>query len=203
MLNEVIFDVETQKLFSDTDDNKPSSLGISVVSVYTRMLDQNQKEIEGKMQSFWETDLAELWPLFQKGDRIIGFNSTKFDVPVLQPYTSIPLQKFNHFDILQKVKESSGRRISLDSLAKDTLGKSKTDVGTNAVLYWQKGDPESLRKLQSYCEADVAITRDLYDFVIQNKYLKYTDKWNTPRQIDLDFSYPASQKPPTEQIGMF
>lgn len=201
MINELIFDVETQKLFGDLDDFDPGKLGVSIVSVYWRKLNEAHQEIEGKITSFWEKELDKMWPLFQEAERIIGFNSVRFDVPVLQPYTNIPLSKLKHFDILEKVKESAGRRLSLDTLAKDTLGTSKIDVGLNAVYYWQRGDTKSLEKLKKYCEHDVLITKKLYDFGLSNGQLKYTDKWNTPRTIEIDFSYPPKDK--NEQPTLF
>jgi hypothetical protein len=76
-------------------------------------------------------------------------------------------------------------------------------VGTNAVLYWKKHDEESLHKLKSYCEADVLLTKNLYDFGVTNKNLKYLDKWNTSREIPVDFSYPQSVIDASRQIGLF
>jgi DEAD/DEAH box helicase domain-containing protein len=99
------------------------------------------------------------------------------------------------------VKNTLGHRLSLNSLAKDTLGKEKTDDGLNAVIYFQKGDSESLAKLKKYCEMDVLITKELYDFGLKNKYLKYKDKWNTPRVVEVDFSYPKNDT--VSQIGLF
>ena len=203
MINEIFFDVETQKLFDDINGNDPKDLGLSIVSTYQRTLDENFNEVEGKIKSFWQEELENLWPIFQNADRIIGFNSIKFDVPVLQPYTTLPLSKLNHFDIMQKVKEAFGRRLSLNALAKETLNQKKTDIGTNAVIYWQKKDKESLKKLKKYCEDDVIITRNLYDYVLKNKHLKFRDKWNTPRTIDLDFSYPKEDSDNIKQGGLF
>jgi len=199
---EVIFDVETQKLFSEIDDLDPGKLKLSVVSAYVRTVDEKGAEKDGQIFSFWENDINNLWAHFQNADRIIGFNSIKFDVAVLQPYTQIPLLKFNHFDVLDEVKKAFGRRIRLDDIAKETLGTQKTDIGTNAVVYWNQGDKESLEKLQKYCEADVLLTRDVYDFGFKNKILKFKDKWNTLRQIDVDFSYPINDDT-NEQIGLF
>ena len=201
MYNEVIFDVETKKLFGEVEKVDPSLLGVSIVSAYIRTLDDNNQEIQGKMQSFWEEDFDKFWPVLQKADRIIGFNSIKFDVPCLQPYTTFNLAKLPHFDLMDEVKKIIGRRISLDAFAKDTLDKEKSDVGVNAVLYWQSGTKENLDKLRQYCEMDVEITRQLYDFGLKNKYLKYKDKWNTPRQVKVDFSYPVESK--EKQIGLF
>jgi DEAD/DEAH box helicase domain-containing protein len=202
MIKEVIFDVETQRLFNELSTPDPAGLGLSVVSAYSRQLNNSFEETQGELNTFWEKDLDNLWGLFQSADRIIGFNSVHFDVPVLQPYTTLPLAKFNHFDILDKVKESFGKRISLNALASQTLNSHKTDVGTNAVVYWKKGDPESLNKLQKYCEADVLLTKDLYDYALSNKQLKFLDKWNTLRTIDVDFSYPL-QELSKDQIGLF
>lgn len=202
-MNEVFFDVETQKLFEDIEGNNPKDLKLSVVSAYQRTLNENLDEVEGKMESFWEDNLDGLWELFQKADRIIGFNSIRFDVPVLQPYTTLPLSKLNHFDIMQKVKEAFGRRLSLNALAEETLNQKKTDIGTNAVIYWQNGDEKSLKKLQKYCENDVLITRNLYDYVLKNGRVKFRDKWNTPRTIALDFSYPKEDINSIKQEGLF
>jgi DEAD/DEAH box helicase domain-containing protein len=210
MQTEVFFDVETKKLFSDVAENDPALLGVSIVSVYSREINENLEEaggrkilseVEGNMQSFWEKEFDKMWPIFQKANRIIGFNSLGFDVPALKPYTNFPFNKLPHFDIMAYVKDAFGRRISLDAIAKETLDREKTDTGLNAVYYWQKGDKESLTKLQKYCEADVLITRDVYDFVLKNEYLLFKDKWNTLRKVELDFSYPKEE--PEKQVGLF
>jgi DEAD/DEAH box helicase domain-containing protein len=201
MKSEVFFDVETKKLFSDVAENDPALLGVSVVSVYYRTLDENLNETEGLIQSFWEEEFDKMWPIFQEADRIIGYNSLGFDVPALKPYTNFPFAKLPHFDIMAKVKDAFGRRIPLDAIAKETLDREKTDTGLNAVYYWQKGDKESLEKLKKYCEADVLITRDVYDFVLKNGHLLFKDKWNTLRKVELDFSYPKEDA--EKQEGLF
>jgi DEAD/DEAH box helicase domain-containing protein len=208
MLTEVFFDCETKKMFSDLETFDPAGLGVSIVSVYRRKIDiqlvedrQSLKEVEGVMQSFWENDFPKMWSLFNDADRIIGFNSIKFDVPALSPYSPPYFAKLPHFDIMDELKKILGHRISLDALAKETLQDYKSDHGENAVEYWAKGDPESLKKLQFYCEKDVAITRDIYDYAMKNKQLKFKDKWNEIRTVELDFSYPKSDNIP--QIGLF
>jgi len=202
MLFEVFFDIETQKLFNEVENEDPAKLGVSIVSAYRRTLDDNLNETEGEMLSFWEKDFTSLWELFQKADRIIGFNTINFDVPVLTPYAPFPLAKLNHFDIMAEFKKVAGNRISLNTLARDTLGEQKIDIGINAVKYWKKGDKESLTLLQKYCESDVILTKKLYDFVLANKHLKYKDRWNTLRTLNLDFSY-AKASENSNQIGLF
>ena len=201
-IKEVFFDVETKRWFSDIEERDPSQLGVSICSVYSREVDENFKEIKGKMESFWEKELPQMWNIFQNADRIIGFNSIYFDVPALKPYSPIYFPKLTHFDIMAEIKKVIGRRISLDALAKSTIGKSKIDSGENAVLYIEKSDKKSLNKLEKYCEEDVILTRDLYDYALKNNELKFLDKWNTLRTVKVDFSYPEESMI-NSQVSLF
>lgn len=188
-ITEVFFDVETKKIFADIPDFDPAKLGVSIVSVYSRTVDENQKEIEGHMQSYWEEDFEKMWPVFSQAKRIIGFNSIRFDVPALKPYAPTYFAKLPHFDIYAEIKKVSEHAASLNNIAKETLDEEKIDDGLNAVLYWEKHDEESLAKLKKYCEADVAITKNVYDYIVENKVVLFKDKWNTLRKVPLDFSY--------------
>jgi DEAD/DEAH box helicase domain-containing protein len=203
MITEVIFDCETQKLFNEIVGDDPGDLGVSVVSVYLRTVDDFQNEMHGTMYSFWEQELDNMWKYFSGAQRIIGFNSVKFDVPALKNYSPTGFERLPHFDIMKIVRDTLGFSLSLNHLASQTLGKYKSDVGTNAVIYWKKHDEESLAKLKSYCEADVLLTRDLYDYGVTHKKLNYVDKWNTTREIPVDFSYPQSVIDASRQIGLF
>ena len=202
MVTEVIFDVETKKLFSDIASDDPGLLGVSIVSIYKRVLNELYEEVSGKMQSFLEKDFNRMWSWFTQADRVIGFNTLKFDIPALRPYAPDGFLTLSHVDVFELVRQKIGRKLSLNALAQETLGNTKIDVGTNAVLYWAKKDTESLEKLQKYCEADVSLTRDLYDFGRNHGYLKYRDKWNDSVRVEIDFSYPKA-KEPAPQIGLF
>lgn len=198
---EVIFDTETKKFFDEETGYDPAKLGVSITSVYSRTLDEKLKEIEGRMQSYWEKDFDEMFKLFEKADRIIGFNSIGFDIPALSPFLPPHWPKLKHFDIMDEIKKVEGKRVSLDSLAKGTLGSTKSDTGENAIKYWEAQDPESLTKLKKYCEMDVAITRDIYDHVVKNGTIKYIDFWNEIHDVALDFSYPKDE--PKNQTSLF
>jgi len=198
MFDEVIFDLETKSFFVDDGKFDPSKFGVSVLSLYHRKLDETiseiggskiLREVEGEILSFWEKDFADMWKIFQNANRIIGFNSLSFDVPALSPYSPTGFSKLPHFDILDELKKITGHKTSLHKIAKATLGVQKTDSGENAVLYWERGDKRSLELLQKYCEDDVRITKDIYDYVLKNKTLKFTDYWNNPREVEMDFSY--------------
>ena len=169
---ELFWDVETKSWFSDTGNRDPADLGVSIVSTYWR------SGSEEKLQSFWERDFDAMWKLFRQADRIIGFNTLGFDVPAMRPYAPADFAKLPHFDIYDRLKMANNDRgASLNAIAKESLGSTKIDSGANAVKYWQQGDRQSLALLQKYCEADVLLTRDVYDFALQNKHhqinLKY------------------------------
>ena len=55
---------------------------------------------------------------------------------------------------------------------------------------------------------DVEVAMGVYDYGVKNKKLKFKDRWNELREIEVDFSYPievvAKEKTPTEvQMGLF
>jgi len=207
---EVFFDIETQKLFDQIEDpRKIEDLGVSVVSAYRRELDEELKEKAGEMKSFWIKDvglgptLEQMWSWFEEADRLIGFNSVKFDAPVLAAHYQGDVRKWKHFDILEKVREALGHRVSLDALAKETLGESKLAKGTDAVDWWQAGDEASLKKLKDYCEMDVVVTKGVYDAGLMEQRLKFKDKWNEIREVVVDFSYPKIEKEVENQMGLF
>ena len=43
----------------------------------------------------------------------------------------------------------------------------------------------------------------LYDFGMKNNYLKFTDKWNNPGTVAVDFSYPINTNYFGKQISLF
>lgn len=203
MFTEVIFDLETKKFFDEVSRKDPALLGVSVVSLYRRRLGDDQRENEGEMLSFWENDFDRMWEVFRSADRIIGFNSLGFDVPALIPYAPSDFARLPHFDILTEIKKLTEHRTSLDAIAKETLGKHKIDSGANAIAYWSRGDKKSLAKLKKYCEADVAITRAIYDFAVKNGFLLFKDHWNNPRKVQLDFSYKQEDQKVEGQPSLF
>jgi|CXWL01.1.fsa_nt_gi DEAD/DEAH box helicase domain-containing protein len=211
---EVVFDIETMNLFGDNGASTPGQLGVSIVSAYRREVDNRGFEKNGEMKSFWDKEAKNidggifgfegLWEWFNEADRIIGFNSLGFDVPALAGlFTLGNIYSLPHFDILEKVKNVLGHRLSLDAIAKETLGYTKIDDGLNAVKYWRSGTPEEMAKLRKYCEMDVVVTTDVYKYAVKNGKLKYKDKWNEAREMEVDFSYPKLETPPELQMGLF
>lgn len=136
----------------------------------------------GEYSSFLAPELPKLWPILEQADMLIGFNSDTFDVPLLNRYYPGDLTKIKSLDILSEVYKALGRRVRLQSLAEATLGKGKKGDGLKAGEWWEQG---LFDKVREYCIEDVRLTRELYDYALQNGHLKYKDL-NQKREIKID-----------------
>ena len=163
-MKKIVFDIETSNTFQDVASTDPTALDLSVVCIYDYETD--------KYQSFTKETLSELWPIFEKADMIIGFNSDHFDIPILNKYYSGDLTKIKSLDLMKDIKKSLGRRIKLDTIAEATLGRNKTGHGLEALVWWRNGEKQ---KVIDYCMEDVKITKDIYEYALKNKSLKYLD----------------------------
>ncbi|MFZ2201921.1 MAG: hypothetical protein WAV56_00840, partial [Microgenomates group bacterium] len=63
--------------------------------------------------------------------------------------------------------------------------------------------PEDMVRLRKYCEMDVVVTTDVYKYALKNGRLKYKDKWNEVREVEVDFSYPPEAEKQEQQMGLF
>jgi DEAD/DEAH box helicase domain-containing protein len=183
-MREVILDLETKKAFVETGNYDPKKLGISYVGICRRDISDSKSQDE--FLGFFEDELSGLWPILEQADRIIGFNIVGFDFPVLSTYYHGDFSSFPVLDILEEVKKSTGHRVSLDAIAKETLGVQKSGTGLDALAYYEQG---KLDELAEYCLTDVRITRDIYDYGRKLKYLKFLNKWNRVVTVPVDFSY--------------
>lgn len=163
-MRKIVFDIETSNLFSDVGKNDPSLLDISVVGIYDSETDS--------YTAFEQSELGKLWPILEKADLLIGFNSEHFDLPLLNKYYQGDLGKIRHVDILKEIKNSFGRRMKLDQIAEGTLGVRKSGHGLEATAWWAKGEYEKVKK---YCLDDVKITKDVYEYALKNNALKFKE----------------------------
>jgi DEAD/DEAH box helicase domain-containing protein len=128
---------------------------------------------ENSFLVYGEDQIDLLLAHLEKADLIIGFNIKRFDYQVLSAYTSKPLGLLPTFDILEDVFKRLGFRLSLKHLAAETLGQQKTADGFQAVEWFRQGDME---KLTAYCRQDVAVTRDLFRYGLENAHLVFREK---------------------------
>ncbi len=76
-------------------------------------------------------------------------------------------------DMLDHIYKRLGFRVSLDNLAGATLGTAKSADGLQAVRWYKEG---RIQEILDYCQQDVEVTRQLYEYGKQHKHLKYRDR---------------------------
>jgi len=161
-MKKIVLDLETKNTFAEVGSKDPAKLDLSVVSIYDYE--------DNKYYSYLENELEQLWQKLEQADLIIGFNLDRFDMPILNKYYHNDLTKIKTLDLYQKIKQAVDKSLSLDLVAAGTLGVGKSGHGLQAVSWWQEG---KIAKIKKYCEDDVRITKEIYDFARQNEFLKY------------------------------
>ncbi len=163
-MRKIIFDCETKNTFQDVGSNKPEDLDLSLLVIY----DYQTKSYT----TFLEKDLPKLWRILEETDILIGYNSDHFDIPLLDKYYPGDLTQINSLDILVEIKNAFGRRLRLDAVASGTLGIGKSGNGLDAIVWWKNGE---IDKIAKYCEQDVRVTKNVYEYALKNGILKYKD----------------------------
>ncbi len=163
-MRKVVFDIETRNLFEDVGKNDPALLDISVLALYDSETDT--------YSSYTQEEFPQMWPIFEKADVLIGFNSDHFDIPLLDKYYPGSLRSIKSIDMMVSIKTALGRRLSLKNVAGSTLKVSKSADGLQAYHWWKEGRVQEIR---DYCIQDVRVTKELYEFILQNKKIKYKD----------------------------
>lgn len=151
---------------------------------------------EGKELDFWEKDLPKLKPILEKTDWIVGYNSIGFDMPIIGKYLGKAINDLPQLDLMVALNKTLGFRPKLDVVATTTLGRGKIGHGSDAPVYWAKGDLDSLRK---YCMEDVRLTKELYEFGLKNGYVKYIDKQGFVREVKINWDLGMKFVKPVEQ----
>lgn len=168
--NIVVYDLETKHTFDEVGGGRDAveKLGISVLGAYDYVTDE--------FLMFEEKELDQFEKRLQDKPLLVGFNNKKFDTPVLQPYMRFDLKVIPEFDILEELAKILGHRVSLDSVASATLGKTKIGHGLDAIRYYRNGEMDKLKK---YCLEDVNITKQVYEYGAEKSELFYTPKFGT------------------------
>ncbi len=174
-VRKIVFDIETSnEAWSGEFD--PLKMDLSVIAIYDSKTDE--------YSSYFQDELPKLWPILEKADILIGYNSDHFDIPVLNKYYPGDLTKIKSIDLLKEIRAVLGRRLKLDSVAQATLGTGKSADGLQAVRWWKEGKYEEVR---NYCIDDVRITKEVYDYARKNRSLKYKD-YDGIREVKLNVS---------------
>ena len=175
-MNIVVFDLETQNLFEDVGGR--TNIGALKVSCGVTW-----SSARNDFTLYWEKDVPELIAELKSAGRVVGFNVKSFDYEVLRPYAPDErLQFLPTLDILDDLFRQLSFRVSLDSVARATLGETKSASGLQAVAWWRAGE---LEKLAEYCKVDVDVTRRIYEFGCENGYVQYLTRLGSRQKVQV------------------
>ncbi len=177
MSREVVLDIETQNTFQDVGGYHHDKLLISVIGCY--FYETNTFE------AFEEPDFPGLWKRLEQADRIIGYNTKGFDLPVMNNYYTGNFLDFPNLDLLEEIQKALGFRLKLDDVAAATVGTRKSGHGLQAVEWWKQGE---IQKIKDYCLQDVNVTKAVYEYGLKYKALAYEDRLGGRKAIPVDFS---------------
>ncbi len=171
----VVFDLETQRSFAEVGGRSQfHRLGVSVGVAYRYDLDE--------FLVVKEETISELISLLLEATLVVGYNIRGFDYEVLRAYTEENLQKLPTFDLMFDLEERLGFRPKLDSVVSATLGEGKIADGMQALEWWRIGE---IDKIIEYCQEDVRITRDLYDFGKRHRWVQVARFGGKPRKVEV------------------
>ena len=160
----IVFDLETQNTFQEVGSSDSTALDISVATVYDSETN--------KYTTVTVDEIDKLWPIIEKADALVGYNSNHFDIPLLNKYYPGDLSQIKSIDLLEEIKNSLGRRLRLDSIAQATIGAKKSADGLQAVRWWREGNITDIKK---YCEQDVKVTKEVFEYARKHGYVKFKD----------------------------
>jgi len=173
--NIVVYDLEIKNLVGSVVDGKKigwdnhDKMGISCGVAYHYKT--------GDYTVFMDDNIQELGRLLNQAEMVVAFNQVAFDNPLLRA-SGVDLKSdsgLNNFDMLEESRLAIGwtpsqrfpRGCKLDDHLKATFGADfmKTEHGSEAPKMYQEG---RIGELISYCLADVARERALFEYIWVN-----------------------------------
>ncbi|WP_028587544.1 DEAD/DEAH box helicase [Desulfocurvus vexinensis] len=161
-----VFDLETRRSAAEVGGwHRAERMGVSCACLYDSRSGQTRAYVQEELGELVR-DLAAL-PL------VVGFNIKRFDYAVLRGVVDFDPAALATCDMLEHVYTRLGYRLSLDHLAKATLGAQKSADGLQALAWWKEG---RLDEIIAYCTQDVAVTRDLFLYGREHGHVLFTNK---------------------------
>ncbi len=181
----VVFDLETQRSAAEVGGwERADRMGVSAAVAW----DSRQQSFA----TYWERDVDRLLDHLRAADLVVGFNVLEFDYRVLRGYAEFDCRAWRTLDILREVHERLRCRVSLDSLARATLGTAKSANGLQALRWWKEG---RLDLIEQYCRQDVAVTRDLFCFGLEHGHLVVDRRGQGPVRLPVAWELEALTGP--------
>lgn len=170
-----VFDLETKRSAAEVGGwGNADRMGMSVGVVYDSKLDG--------FATYLEDEVDGLIDHLAGASVIIGFNILAFDYRVLAGISGRQLYDHPSLDLLKLTQDRLGYRLSLNRLTEQTLGRPKSADGLQALRWYREG---KISELVTYCREDVALTRDLLLFALDNGYLLFTNKAGSTVRLPL------------------
>jgi DEAD/DEAH box helicase domain-containing protein len=163
----VVFDIETKRGPREVGGWIPERMGLAVAVTWD--------EINGFREWFRE-DVKGLIRELSSFGHVVGFNVLRFDYRVLARYQRnvSRLLAPKTLDILADIYQALGFRVSLDNVARATLGRGKIATAHQAGKWWREGNRDLVAK---YCRGDVELTRDIYAYGLSHGVIYYPYYW--------------------------
>jgi DEAD/DEAH box helicase domain-containing protein len=174
----IVFDLETQNLFEDVGGRTNiAALRVSCAVTWS--------SVRNDFNIYWEKDVPGLIEELKSAGRVVGFNLKGFDYEVLRPYAPAErLQFLPTLDIMDDIFHTLSFRLSLDAVARATLGDTKSASGIQAVEWWRAG---KLDLLAEYCKVDVDVTRRIYDYGCENGFVQYFSRLGSRQKVKVNW----------------
>jgi len=161
-----VFDLETQRSAQEVGGwNRADLMKVSCAVLY-----DSEEQV---YHEYLEKDMPRFIEYLRQYDCVVGFNIRRFDYKVLSGYSDFDFESLPTLDLLEEIHKQLGYRLSLDHLAKVTLGSQKSADGLQALRWWKQG---KIREIIDYCRQDVRITWKIYCFGNENGYLLFQNK---------------------------
>ena len=159
------FDLETQQTLNDVEGRK-SELRMSVGVIYSTA--------DRSYSTYCEEEAGELIARLQRADLVVGFNILHFDYEVLLGYAGLDLgYSVRTLDLLVDIEKALGRRVSLDAVARASLGIEKIADGLDAIRWFREG---RLADIAKYCCYDVKATRLVHEYGVAHGNVAFFDR---------------------------
>lgn len=182
--NTIVFDIETKRGPGEVGGWIPERMGLAVAVTWD--------ETNG-FREWFRDDVEALIRELSGFGRVVGFNVLRFDYRVLARYQRnvSRLLTPRTLDILADIYDALGFRVSLDNVARATLGRGKIATYDQAGKWWREGKRDLVAK---YCRGDVELTRDIYAYGLSHGVIYYPYYWirllpmlSTKRALSVDW----------------
>lgn len=128
-----------------------------------------------------EAEVGELYSYLMYGPQpMIGWNVMDFDWPIIGHNAKKVGWKaderryavYDILDIFAKIRGTTNRWYSLETIAQTNLGRGKLADGQRAAEWLRSDDPEQITKAFEYCRHDVQLTIDLHAILMRGEPLR-------------------------------